>query len=103
MKLPPIRPGLAALGLALLLVGALAAACAPTPSETPAPAAATAAPSEPAAAATASQNGGSRADIAFGSQDAGPSLAKNPAAASTRHYKGNPDAPVVVIEISDFQ
>ena len=65
-----------------------------------APAQATAAPqatqpaaSQPAVAAPAAQD----------SQEPGASLAINPAAADTRHFKGNPNASIVLIEISDFQ
>jgi hypothetical protein len=38
-----------------------------------------------------------------GSQEPGPSANLNPAAKFTTHFKGDPNAPVVIIEISDFQ
>lgn len=100
-----VRPRLAALGLVTLLIGLLAAACAPapTPANAPAPAVSTSAAPARTTPAAPGQVVGTQADTALGAQDAGPSLAKSPAAASTRHFKGNPDAPVVVIEISDFQ
>jgi hypothetical protein len=101
---------LMALVLALLAAALVVAACAPaTPSVAPT-ASAVSAPTQ-AAAPQATQPAAApltAAAVAVGSdkqwsQDPAPSLSKNPAAANTRHYQGDPNAPVVLIEASDFQ
>jgi|GEM_PF-1818764 len=82
--------------LALMVCAACAPASAPaTQTPTTAPPATQPAASQPTVGATSPQQ--------QSSQDPGPSISKSPAAAETRHWKGNPDAPVVLIEISDFQ
>jgi hypothetical protein len=104
------RARLVGLPLLLLIMALVGAACAPTapaPALPPAsPSAPTAAPAAPATQPAASPS--STVTSAVGSdkqwsQDPAPSVAKNPAAANTRHYQGDPNAPVVIIEASDFQ
>jgi hypothetical protein len=96
---------------ALLVVAAVMTACvAPSaPQATPAvqtttvavtPGAAT----QPAAqATTASGPAAPAATAELGSQEAGQSANLNPAAKYVTHWKGDPNAKVVIIEISDFQ
>jgi protein-disulfide isomerase len=93
----------AALVLALVVGAACGSKPAPAaPTQAPVSAQATA-PQAVAPQATQPAANPPTASVQQDSQDAGPSLAKNPAAANTRHYQGDPNAPVVLIEISDFQ
>jgi len=118
MNQPRSRAGLRLLALALALLAAVlvVAACAPavpavapTASVASAPTQVSAPTAAPAAQATQpAANPSSAVTSAVGSdkqwsQDPAPSVAKNPAAANTRHYQGDPNAPVVMIEASDFQ
>jgi hypothetical protein len=118
MNRPRSRAGLRLLALALALCAAVLVivACAPAvPSVAPAasvasaPTQVSASTEAPAVQATQpAANPSSAAASAVGSdkqwsQDPAPSLTKNPAAANTRHYQGDPNAPVVIIEASDFQ
>ena len=92
-----------ALGLALCAVAWAGAACAPTtvtPAATTAPTVAATLTSAPAAAAADMAAIGS--DKAY-SQDPAPSIAVSPAAGKVRHFMGDPNASVVLVEISDFQ
>lgn len=100
MDLSLARTRLAPLSLLVLMIGALVAGCVPS---TPVPPLSTSTPAEVATQPPATEVTASQSDAALGSQEAGASVAKNPLAASTRHYKGDPNAPIVVIEISDFQ
>jgi protein-disulfide isomerase len=106
------RPAL--LGLALLVIGAVVTACgAPSaPAGTPAPATAAApgaqatapAATQPAVQPTTATGPAAAAGTAEpGSQEPGASVNLNPAAKFTTHYKGDPNAKVVIIEVSDFQ
>jgi hypothetical protein len=93
------------IGLLLVLVVAVGAACGSkatpaAPTQAPAP---TQAAAPQATQPAAGQPTVAPAPVQQESQDAGPSLSKNPAAAIARHYQGDPNAPVVLIEISDFQ
>ncbi len=113
MTKPQSRARLAQVAGALLVIAVLMSACvapgAPTgtPSATTAPAPPTAAPSaatQPAVQPTAAT--GPSAPLATaepGSQEAGASANLNPAAKFVTHYKGDPNAKVVIIEVSDFQ
>jgi len=105
--------------LKFLLVGAVlttalvvSAACgsqpapaAPTQAPAPTQAAApqTVAPTATQPAANAPAAGAAIGSDKQWSQDPAPSLSKSPAAAKVRHYQGDPNAPVVLIEVSDFQ
>jgi hypothetical protein len=101
---------LLALVLALLAAALVIAACAPA-APSVAPTASVANAPTQAVAAQATQPAATpptAAAVAVGSdtqwsQDPAPSLAKSPAAANTRHFQGDPNAPVVLIETSDFQ
>ncbi|MCX6032381.1 MAG: hypothetical protein NT169_24200 [Chloroflexi bacterium] len=99
---PRVWLRLIGLTLALFVIALIGAACIPAtlpaPAATSAPAPAVAKPPAATAGPTASL-----APVQQGSQEAGPSLAKSPAAAKTHHYQGDPNATVVLIEISDFQ
>jgi hypothetical protein len=105
-------------GAVLVLAAVVSAACgakpAPVaPTQAPAPTQATVpqAVTPQAVAPQATQpaaNPSTTAAAAVGSdkqwsQDPAPSLSKNPAVANTRHFQGDPNAPVVLVEISDFQ
>jgi hypothetical protein len=99
---------LVVIGAVLALALVVSAAC----GSQPAPAAPTQAPAQATApqavAPQATQPAANPSTAAVGSdkqwsQDAGPSLSKSPAAANTRHFQGDPNAPVVMIEASDFQ
>lgn len=96
---PGIRLRLIGLGLALCTVAWASAACAPTANTPPATTAPTQV-STPTADLTANTAVGS--DKAY-SQDPGASTAVSPAAGKARHFMGDPKAPVVLVEISDFQ
>jgi|WetSurMetagenome_2_1015567.scaffolds.fasta_scaffold45970_4 hypothetical protein len=106
------RAGLRLLALALALCAAalVIAACAPA-APTVAPTASVASAPTQAAAPQATQPAATTPTAAVGavgadkqwSQDPAPSLSKSPAAANTRHFQGDPNAPVVLIEASDFQ
>ncbi len=98
MHLPRLRAQAGLLGLALLTVTLIGAACAPA---APSPGGTPTQPVTPAAVGPVRTGAGTSAPQV--SQDPGPSAAKSPAAAKTHHYKGDPNAPIVVIEISDFQ
>jgi hypothetical protein len=94
MMRKPTLPALRRLGLVggLLALSLVAVACV---SGSPAPAAT--AVSQP----TATQ--APQAGAAPASQEVGASGAKSPAAASVKHWQGDPNAPVVMVEISDYQ
>jgi hypothetical protein len=99
------RLRLFASALVLLIVALVGAACGSkatpaAPTQAPAP---TQAAAPQATQPAAGQPTVAPAPVQQESQDAGPSLSKNPAAAIARHYQGDPNAPVVLIEISDFQ
>jgi protein-disulfide isomerase len=104
---PGVRLRSLGLGLTLLVLMAIGAACAaPQPSSSPSAPTQAGAPTQAAAPqatqpAVVSPTGAAPAQQ--DSQDPGPSLTKSPAAANTRHFQGDPNAPVVVIEVSDFQ
>ena len=100
---PGVRLRLIGLGLALCAVAWAGAACAPTtvvPAATTAPTVAATLTSAPAAASADMAAIGS--DKAY-SQDPAPSVAVSPAAEKVRHFMGDPNATVVLVEISDFQ
>ena len=94
-------------GGALLVVMIVATACGAAPSAPPATPVAEVTPSaatQPAPQATTGTGPSAPAGTAEpGSQEPGASAALNPAAKYTTHYKGDPNAPVVLIEVSDFQ
>ncbi len=104
----PLR--LLLVGAVLVLAAVVSAACgakpAPvTPTQAPVP---TQAVAPQAVAPQATQPAANPPTAAVGadkqwSQDPAPSLSKNPAVANTRHFQGDPNAPVVLVEISDFQ
>ncbi len=104
------RAGLA-LGLALLVVAVVVTACGAPSAFQPTPAAqATSAPATQGAATQAAPQAtsatGPSAPLATanpGSQDVGASANLSPAAKFTTHWKGDPNAKVVIIEVSDFQ
>ena len=104
------RARLTSLAAALLVIAVMVTACgAPSaPAGTPQPATAPA-PGAQATSPAATQpapGSGPTAPLATadpGSQEPGASANLNPAARFTTHYKGDPNAPVVIIEVSDFQ
>lgn len=91
---------------ALLVVMLVMAACAAPGAPQVAPEAQAspnaAAPTE-AAQAAPQTTAASFATAEPGSQEVGASAGLSPAAKYVTHWKGNPDAKVVIIEISDFQ
>ena len=100
-SLPRAWLRLIGLVLALLVTALIGAACAPA--TLPAPTATSAPTLVIAQPPATTRPAATLAPISQTSQEAGPSLAKSPAAAKTHHYQGDPNAPVVLIEISDFQ
>lgn len=98
------RPALACL---ILLIVALAVTACVAPSAPPATVSVQASPgaaTQPAPQATTEAGPAAPAGTAEpGSQEPGASAALNPAAEFTRHWKGDPNAKVVIVEISDFQ
>ena len=92
-----IRPGIAVLGLMLLLVVFVGAACAPS---TPA------APPQDKPAATANAPAAEKAGPVAPGAAAKPSKASNlpmGVDADGNFYRGDPKAPVKLVEFSDFQ
>ncbi len=89
--------------LALLVIALVVTACG-------APGAPQATPSGPGTPAVATQaapqataQSAPAGTAAPGSQEAGASANLSPAAKFTTHWKGDPNAKVVIIEVSDFQ
>ena len=94
---PRIRPGIAILGLVLLLVVLVGAACAPAgPSQNK--------PTQPAPAASvpAAEKAGPVAPGAT-KQPARPSNLPVGVDADGNFYRGDPKAPVKLVDFSDFQ
>jgi len=101
---PRIRPGIAILGLVLLLVVLVGAACAPSTPAAPAQAK----PTQPAPTA----NAPAAAPAAEKSGPVAPGAAAKPSKVSNlpmgvdadgNFYRGDPKAPVKLTEFSDFQ
>jgi len=95
---PRVRPRLIGLALALIAVAWIGAACAPAtpalPAATSAPTAAVASPSTPTSAPVANPPATSAAnlvDVPVGVD------------ADGNFYRGDPNAPVKLVEFSDFQ
>lgn len=107
---PGVRLRLIGLALALCTVAGVGAACAPATVTPAATAAATTAPTQTTApAASATQPTAAQpveaaviSDKEY-SQDPAPSAAVSPASSKVRHFMGDANAPVVIVEISDFQ
>jgi protein-disulfide isomerase len=103
---PGNRLRLLGLSLLLLVVAMGGAACAPAAPAKAVPSVSPGAPTQaavPQATQPAAVSPTGSAPAQQDSQDPAPSLSKSPAAANTRHYQGDPNAPVVMIEASDFQ
>jgi hypothetical protein len=97
---PRIRPGIVILGLMLLLVVLVGAACAPSTPAVPAPST----PTQPAPA-TSGPAAPKAGPVAPGSttQPSRPSNLPVGVDADGNFYRGDPKAPVKLVDFSDFQ
>ena len=97
---PRVRPGIVILGLMLTLVVLISAACAPSAPAAPTPSAPTQAP--PATSGPAAAKAGPVAPGAA-NQPARPSNLPVGVDADGNFYRGDPKAPVKLVDFSDFQ